>query len=233
MSGNLPSPSPHARCPFQRMQGTWQAQSPATLFGFFPLSLSLRMALSYFPLPFTRIQLCLGLLILIWGGKVGVRGLENRSVLWHTQSGATLKSLRPTFLNVCSSRDREPGLISCSRGLTTMLPTEGHESTQPQVWKAGRLQGSSVQSSFAHSLGKSTPSSLSSRVSKVPSPPLGLAGTAYRSAQWQSLVYQPVPLSVHPRHLPPCLSCQGHSISVNRTEANQSRLALPSLCHLR
>lgn len=193
MSGNLPSPSPHARCPFQCRQRTWQAQSPATLFGFFPLSLYLRMVLSYFPFPFTRIQLCLGLLILIWGGKEGVRGLENRSILWHTQSAATLKSLRPTFLNVCSSRDREPGLISCSRGLTTMLSTEGHESTQPQVWRAGGLQGSSVQSSFAHSLGKSTPSSLSSRVDQVPFPPLGLAGTAYRSAQWQSLVYQPAP----------------------------------------
>lgn len=124
----------------------------------------LGMVLSYSPLPFTRIQLCLGLLILIWGGKGrGGRGLENRSILWHTQSGATLKSLRPTFLNICSRRDRELELISCSRGLKTML-SEGNESAQPQVWRAGGLQGKPVflcpiQSSFAHSLGKWTPSS--------------------------------------------------------------------------
>lgn len=125
-------------------------------------------------------------------GRGGGKGLEDRSILWPTQSGATLKSLRPTFLNICSSRARELGLISCARGLKTMLSTEGNESTQPQVWRAGGLQGGSVQSSFAHSLGKWTPSSLSLRVDRVPSPPLGLSCTSYRPSQCHSLVYQPV-----------------------------------------
>lgn len=95
-----------------------------------------------------------------------------------------------------------------------------------------RFAGQWVQPSFAQLLGKLTPpASFNTRVNKTFSAPLGGILNLLQ-ASMVAIICLRVFLFICPQCLSQCLSHQGHSTNVSRTIANQSRLALPSFCHL-